>query len=252
AGLVEVVAAWPLGQEQLEAAMRRASHSGFDPGVVTDLAPLLDQGSAAAIQVVNAQYGGLLESSSSVLLVVKQWVLDSDGLVHRNDTSLDIRLTADDPRWTVTTVRPANPGPPNPPPSNNAAHLLANGRVRLPDAARADVRSGAISESVIDALNELSRDHVLDVSVLRSGHPIRVFGTGRRSNHTDGRAFDVFAIDGRLVVEPSNRDAVVNVMRAAAAAGAYQVGGPVDLDGVATKYFSDATHHDHIHVGFTN
>ncbi|MFD7834154.1 hypothetical protein [Streptomyces sp. NPDC059761] len=41
-------------------------------------------------------------------------------------------------------------------------------------------------------------------------------------------------------------------MRAAAAAGSYNVGGPVRLSGGtrSNRLFSDATHHDHVHIGF--
>jgi hypothetical protein len=38
-------------------------------------------------------------------------------------------------------------------------------------------------------------------------------------------------------------------MQAAAAAGSYNVGGPYLLSG--SVYFSDQTHHDHVHAGFS-
>jgi hypothetical protein len=38
-------------------------------------------------------------------------------------------------------------------------------------------------------------------------------------------------------------------MQAAAAAGSYNVGGPYLLGG-APQWFSDDTHHDHVHAGF--
>ena len=38
-------------------------------------------------------------------------------------------------------------------------------------------------------------------------------------------------------------------MEAAAAAGAYNLGAPYLL-GAAPQYFSDNTHHDHVHAGF--
>ena len=40
-------------------------------------------------------------------------------------------------------------------------------------------------------------------------------------------------------------------MEAAAAAGSYNVGGPYLL-GAPPQFFSDATHHDHVHAGFTS
>jgi hypothetical protein len=91
----------------------------------------------------------------------------------------------------------------------------------------------------------------IHVSVVRSGHPIYVFGTDRFSDHPPGRAFDTWAIDGRAVGAPSTpRSLVEDYMHAAAAAGSYNVGGPYLL-GSAPQWFSDDTHHDHVHAGFT-
>ena len=96
----------------------------------------------------------------------------------------------------------------------------------------------------------VAEQHRIGISVLISAHPVNVFGTDRRSNHPDGRAYDIGSIDGRLVVDPGTAGLVREVMRTAAGTGAYQVGGPEDLDGGGSQYFSDPTHSDHIHVGF--
>ena len=78
-----------------------------------------------------------------------------------------------------------------------------------------------------------------------------MFGTYRTSDHTDGRAVDIWALDGRPIIERGASAKVADFMRAAQDAGAYQVGGPVDLDGSGASFFSDDTHRDHIHLGFT-
>jgi hypothetical protein len=41
-------------------------------------------------------------------------------------------------------------------------------------------------------------------------------------------------------------------MRDAADAGSYNVGGPYLLPGTGNQYFSDPTHHDHVHAGFAD
>jgi hypothetical protein len=133
---------------------------------------------------------------------------------------------------------------------SSAAGLLANPRLHLPVAAHADIASGTISAGVLGALHGLAARHVIDVSVVKSGHPLYVFGTTRLSDHPRGHAVDVWAIDGHPVVNPANRPLVESVMRLGIALGAYQVGGPVDLDGGGSRYFSDNTHHDHVHLGF--
>jgi hypothetical protein len=78
-----------------------------------------------------------------------------------------------------------------------------------------------------------------------------VFGTDRPSDHPLGRAFDTWRIADRAVVRPTTpKPLVAAYMEALAAAGSYNVGGPVLL-GAAPQYFSDRTHHDHVHAGFT-
>ncbi|MEY9929258.1 hypothetical protein ABH926_003898 [Catenulispora sp. GP43] len=187
--------------------------------------------------VYDAQYGGLLDTSASVLVVTSV-------------ATYDVRLVQASPRWTVTQVNPSQPGPPTTTPTAAAKTLLANPRVSLPPAGLADVRSGQVHDSVLTVLQELSQEHELMVSVVRSGHPIYVFGTNRLSDHPRGRAVDVWRIDGHAVVDPATPTALVdNLMRRAAALGSYNVGGPRQLSG--PQFFSDPTHHDHVHMGFT-
>jgi hypothetical protein len=103
---------------------------------------------------------------------------------------------------------------------------------------------------VLTALLAVARSHRPSISVVRSGHPLHVFGTTRLSDHPQGRAFDTWAIDGHPVVDPRTPRALVeDYMHAVAAAGSYNVGGPYLL-GSAPQWFSDDTHHDHVHAGF--
>ena len=189
------------------------------------------------LAVYYAQYGGLLATSASVLTVTSV-------------ATYDVRLVQASPRWRVTQVNPSEPGPPAATLTPAATALLAERRVALPPAAQADVRSGQVHDSVLNVLLELAKEHELEVSVIRSGHPIDVFGTTRPSDHPKGRAVDVWRIDGHAVVDPATPTALVdNLMRRAAALGSYNVGGPRQLSG--PQFFSDPTHHDHVHMGFT-
>lgn len=246
--LVEAVGAWTRGGGDLRSARARARKAGFDPALADALAPLLGGGEAAAVQVRDAQYGGLLTSSASVLVVVDQWRADSAGRVTAGGTTVDVRLVAASPRWRVVDAFPARPGPASSRLTAAARSVLAADRIRLPHAAHADVRAGRIHDSVLSVLLALSREHVVDVSVLRSGHPLLVFGTSRPSDHPRGRAADVWALDGKPLVLPANHGLATSGMRFAVAHGAYNVGGPVQLSG--PEYFSDRTHQDHIHLGF--
>ncbi len=164
-------------------------------------------------------------------------------------TTYDVRLTAGEPQWSITALHPATPRPGADTLGPQAQAVLANPAVRLPVAARADVESGTVSEEVLSAVNALAASHTIDVSILESGHPIDVFGTSRASDHPKGLAVDIWAIEGRPVVDPANYPLVTEVMQAGVALGAYQAGGPVQLSPTSV-FFSDDTHHDHIHLGF--
>jgi hypothetical protein len=249
--LLEAIGSWTTGHVGVNAAKSRVAALGYSPSLVDQARTLLASSPQAVTHVVDAQYGGILSSSSSVLVVLEQWLQRPDGsLIHRG-TTVDVRLVGAHPKWRVTALHPATPG--NAASISSAAHaVLNNSRIRLPFAARADVRSGGVHDSVLHCITTLSKSHVLNVSVMKSGHPIYVFGTNRHSDHPRGRAVDIWAIDGHAVVRPANRALVLSVMRKASTLGPWQVGGPVDLDGGGRKFFSDRTHQDHIHLGFNS
>ncbi|MEE1802030.1 MULTISPECIES: hypothetical protein [unclassified Streptomyces] len=249
--VVEAIGAWPAGQGGAAAAKRRVAALGAAPALVDAAGALLPAADEAVLQVIDAQYGGILAASASVLVVCRQWTPDHP--TGTTGTTVDVRLSRARPRWEVTALHPARPGAAVPALPAAAREVLAESRITLPPAAAADIRSGHIHESVLRALLRLAGTYRMYVSVIRSGHPLDVFGTDRPSDHPRGRAFDVWQIDGHAVVDPAtSRRLVETFMRDAAAAGSYNVGGPVQLSGgAAGQFFSDATHHDHVHAGFT-
>ena len=203
----------------------------------------------AALQVIDAQYGGLLPTRASVLVVCRSWRVHGRR-VREGGATYDVRLTRTSTGWRVTAIHPSRPGPRRRRPSSEERAVLRSERISLPPAARADVEAGEVHEVVLAALIRLSERYRIGVSVVRSGHPLHVFGTDRLSDHPQGRAFDTFSIDGHLVVSAHTpRRLVTGFMEAAATAGAYNVGGPYLL-GAAPQFFSDDTHHDHVHAGF--
>jgi hypothetical protein len=128
--------------------------------------------------------------------------------------------------------------------------LLSHPGVRLPADAAADVRAGLVDAQLVRMLNQLGRAHTLEVTVLRTGHPRNVFGTRRVSNHAVGRGVDIWAVDGDPVASPDTpRPRLAQVMTAAAALGATEVGGPFDINGSRGGFFTNQVHRDHIHLG---
>ena len=208
-------------------------------------------GPRSALQVLDAQYGGLLAASASVLVVCRSWHRRGRRVTPGGAT-YDVRLSRGAGGWRVTAVHPSRPGPAHQPRTSEERAVLTSPRIELPPAARADVLSGQVHPSVLAAMLRLSQRYRVGVSVVRSGHPLHVFGTDRLSDHPRGRAFDTFRIDGALVVARTTpRRLVEGYMEAAASAGAYNVGGPYLL-GAAPQFFSDDTHHDHVHAGFAS
>ncbi|MGH3510167.1 MAG: hypothetical protein ACRDPI_08055 [Nocardioidaceae bacterium] len=208
----------------------------------------LGNGRGRALQVIDAQYGGILSTTASVLVVTRSWSL-REGTVRSGGSTYDVRLSLRAGRWRVTQLSPSRPGPVARH-SRAAKRVLTSERITLPPAAHRDVLSGRVHDSVLHAMLALAASYRIGVSVVRSGHPIYVFGTDRLSDHPQGRAFDTWRIDGHPVVDPrTSRRLVVEYMHAAAAAGSYNVGGPYLLGG-APQWFSDNTHHDHVHAGF--
>ncbi|WP_445529672.1 hypothetical protein [Streptomyces cyslabdanicus] len=250
--LVEALGAWPSGRGGASAARARVAARGLPTALVAQAGPLRPSADEAVVQVVNAQYGGILADSASVLVVCRQWTRHG-GAVRAGGTTVDVRLARSRTGWTVTALHPARPGAPEASPPAGVRRVLADSRIVLPPAAQADLRSGQVHDNVVTAMLRLAGTYRMYVSVVRSGHPLDVFGTSRPSDHPRGRAFDVWRIDGHAVVDPATpRSLVERFMRDAAAAGSYNVGGPVLLAGGSTpnQFFSDATHHDHVHIGF--
>ncbi|WP_236656560.1 hypothetical protein [Streptacidiphilus jiangxiensis] len=246
--LIEALGTWPVGGQGLAAARKRAADAGYDPALADQAGGLLVAAPEAAVQVLEAQYGGILSDSASVLVVCRQYTPGNDS----GGTTVDVRLSAAQPQWDVTALHPATPGPAAASLTTAARAVLADVEaITLPPAAHADVLSGNVHDSALNGLLTLARSHRIMLSVVRSGHPLYVFGTTRPSDHPKGRAFDVWTIDGHPVIDPATPRALVeSFMRAAAAAGSYNVGGPYLLSGSGNQFFSDDTHHDHVHVGF--
>lgn len=223
-------------------ARAKVTALGLHGALADQAGPLLSGADEAVLQVIDAQYGGILTNSASVLVVCRQWTRSGGGPVTAGGTTVDVRLSRAQPRWSVTALHPAAPGPASSALSDTARKILADHRISLPPASAADIRSGAVHPTALTALLRLAGSYRIDVSVVRSGHPLDVFGTSRPSDHPLGRAFDVWRINGRPVVAASTpRSLIESFMRDAAAAGSYNVGGPVQLGAAPRRTSSSRT-----------
>lgn len=252
---VEAALTAPPGDQGAVAGLdARLTAAGVSPEAATPLRSLLPAAGPSAVRVVYPQYGGLTKEvdRASIMMVAERLFLDDTGpeaglVVATGPLTVDIRLSRSGGSWAVTEVIPATSPALAPSVSELARSVLDEDRIRLPGAARADVLAGTVDDRVLGALLALAERWTVDVLVLASGHPTNVFNTDRVSNHTLGRAVDIWALDGIPVIDQA-RAPWKDAMNAAAAAGATEVGGPMDPD--VRPFFSDAVHQDHLHIGF--
>ncbi|WP_053204596.1 hypothetical protein [Jiangella muralis] len=230
-------------------AAGRLTAAGADPTLAAAAGPLLPPAAPAVAQLVYPQYGGLERDTASIMAVVRQTWADGATLRERVVTA-DVRLRRSGGAWAVTELRPVAPAPDAAAALTGPAAELA-GRVQLPEAAVADLAAGVVDARVVAALLELAGTYRLAVSVFRAGHPENVFGTDRTSNHTRGRAVDIWAVDGRPVVSMAKDEPfLLDFLAAVRATGSDEIGGPVDPDGPGGNHFADDLHRDHVHLGF--
>ena len=113
-----------------------------------------------------------------------------------------------------------------------------------------DYHSPRLDRRVRQLLVAAADRHPIRVSCLRTGHSWFVKGTRRVSNHSLWRGVDVDQVDGHPVSR-SNAAAhqlALWIGRGRAGVQPSEVGSPWPLGG--RRWFSDAAHQGHLHVGF--
>lgn len=134
------------------------------------------------------------------------------------------------------------------------AAVLSNPRLEIYLGGRRDIAEGRIDSRVLVVLQLATEHWRISVSSLQTGHSKCVGGGSYEgcnvSNHWEGRAFDVYRVDGRSV-DVNNKDAHAFTLWLASLPAELApdgIGSPwaVQLPG----YFHDRAHQDHVHVGY--
>ncbi|MGW0197166.1 hypothetical protein [Nonomuraea sp. NPDC003201] len=254
-GYLEALFNYPAGAGSVAAGRERLAEKGLSVEGASTAAPLLDGKAAGAVQVVYPQLGGLTANRASIMAVVRLSTVRGQKLTTRTRV-LDLRLAKRGNTWTVTGLASTGGGPPSRPrPSKLATQVLASRKIILSDTSAWDVQRGRVDDRVLRMLLRLSREHTLSVCVLSTGHPAKVFGSASVSNHTKGRAVDIWAIDGKRVAAYARQSAgqgnpARRVMETAMRYGSNEVGGPWAFTGRYGATFTNTVHQDHLHVGF--
>ncbi|MGY2001613.1 hypothetical protein [Blastococcus sp. SYSU DS1024] len=222
-------------------------------------APLMAGGVSSRAEVRFVQLGGLrpivAPEYGSAMVVVEQTLTAADGGTHTEVRTVDVRLVRTGGGWVVAQLASAG-GAPVPDPgelSPAAAAALGEPGLLLPDSARWDIADGSISDTLLEVAVALARVAPVQVTVLRSGHPQHVIDDRSEppvSAHTEGRAVDIWAVDGVPVRAMTDEQVRELGQRILALPGVAQVGVPagLDLDGPGPRSFANAVHDDHIHV----
>ena len=221
--------------------------------LATVAAPLFVPGATSTGVVRYAQLGGLAEPQAAVMVVVAQRV-EVDGAVLREEVrTFDVRLREVGTGWVLEEV-PSIGGEPVERPADLdplAARVVDDPRITMPDSARWDIYRGTIDLRLLETMSEMAELSPYAVAVLASGHPLNVFGRAWASNHTRGRAVDVYAIGGSLVIQQwAEGSAAHRMARMLYEQGIPELGTPWVFTDLGGGSFSDTVHADHLHVAY--
>lgn len=223
-----------------------------DPQAAAQMAALFHvPGSWSRGRIVYPQLGGLTDDRVSVMVVVEQMIGLPDGVLVASRT-LDVRLALSGGSWRFERLASAG-GTPLPPPqtlSPEAQAVLSDPRIEMPDSARWDIYSGLISPSLLAVMARLADIAPYGVVTLSEGHPYEVFGTPRQSDHSRGRAVDIYRVGDRLVIDDRAQGSLTYrvVEWALAQPEIRQVGSPWRFEGPPGRSFTDRLHLDHLHI----
>lgn len=237
------------GNSSAEAARQRLIASGAPPQIADKAGSVLVAGSSSAADIVYPQLGGLTSERASVMLVVRQRLLNG---AERQTVvrTVDVRLLRSGALWVIEDVASFGGEAVSPPAElpASARRVLADPAIDLPDSARWDISAGLVSEPVLALLADLAQRHRLGVTVFATGHPHEVFGTTRLSNHTRGAAVDLWLVDTPVVSQRAPNGRIPGLVSDLLALGVTELGAPFDVDGPGGANFTDMVHQDHLHI----
>lgn len=254
---VDLVAALTTYERDEDLPTVAARAAGGDEDLAAHLATaaarLHHDGAWSRGEVGYPQLGGLEPTSASVMVAVDVQVGLPSGEVDERRLVLDVRVRRDRAdSWQVDELASDGGRPVERPGdvSAAAAAVLDHPDLHLPDTARWDVQRGIVDDELLAVMARLADHTPYGVLVFDTGHPWNVFGTDRPSKHSEGRAVDIYRVDGRPVIE--QRDDGSDVLRAVEwlyeQPEIAEIGSPWALDDRGGRSFTDDLHQDHLHV----
>jgi hypothetical protein len=222
------------------------------PELVVSAARLLHEGAWSRGEIVYPQLGGFTDTSASVMVVARQTVGSADGEVRDETRTLDVRLVIEDDEWVFDDLASAGGRPVERPSdlSDEAAAVVDDDRIELPDTARWDIYRGVIGHDLLALMALMAERSEYGVIVLDTGHPWEVFGTDRQSRHSLGRAVDLYRVGDANVIDDREEGSETHDFMEwlYEQSEMTNMGGPWALDDFGGRSFTDDLHQDHLHI----
>ncbi len=255
---VDVVAAitnYEVGESTAEIAARITDDTSLQAVVAEHAEPLVHADMWSRGTVEYAQLGGHRNSRASIMVVVRQDIGVGSEVERSETRTVDVRVDLVDGTWVFVDLPDVGGERLERPPdlANVAAAVVDDPRIELADSAHWDIYAGRISPTLLRLLTDLADQTSFAAVVLKTGHPHNVFETDRISNHTVGRAIDIYRVGDTRVIDNSGPDSYIHdiVEWIYANPLVTEVGSPWALDGSGGRSFTNDVHLDHIHMGTT-
>jgi hypothetical protein len=251
ADALQAIGTYEAGEGTVDLAVGRLAGRA-DAGVVEAATPMLIPTAASAVDIIYPQLSGLTQTEAGIMAVFRQRLLEN-GNERSVTRTADLRFRRTSTGWAISQMAPLGGEPKERQPLSVAAEaVLVHDRIRLPDSARWDIEAGTVDERVLNLLLDLAAEHALDVTVFASGHPHNVFASRSVSNHTVGRAVDIWAVNSEEVVSQRDDTGPLHALVSSLLAkGVTELGSPWDLDGAGSgASFTNTVHQDHLHLAF--
>ena len=241
--LNDVIATLPPGAAQVD-------------GVVGEVDIVHHPGMWSRGTVEYVQLGGHLNGRISNIVVIRQDIgVEGSSEPQRTETRvMEVRLARDgDGDWAFETIASSGGMPVERPAdlSQTAAAVVDHDRIELPDTAAWDIYLGYIDRNVLQIMLDIADRTPYSVVVLQTGPSYNVFGTDRVSNHSVGRAVDIYKLESELVVDSHATFSEVYELSEwiVSRYDIREFGSPWRFPDAVAHTFTNEVHHDHLHIG---
>lgn len=203
-----------------------------------------------------AQLGGHLNGRISIIVVIRQELgLEGEAEPERVEKrTMEIRLSRSEVgAWELETIASAGGSPVDRPAdlSERAAAVVDHDRIDLPDTGVWDIYAGLINEQLLWVMLDLADRTPYKVVVLQTGHSYNVFGTNRVSNHSVGRAVDIYMLETETVIDAHDPSSEFYALSEwiVSRYDIREFGSPWKFPDAVAHTFTNEVHHDHLHIG---